>query len=584
MLFSFILITFFFVLFSYPSLAVSDFTINENIEYLLTAFGQATVTHQVDIINNYSQIYPREYQLQIRGIPITDLSATDSQGNILVSSVTNEDNTSIQLKFNQAKVGQNQTTSFKLIYRIPDLAKHKGKTWEINLPESVNNSSGESQISLITPTDFGALSFSSLPAKFQDGLTQNTTTIHSSSRRKILLIFGNYQLFNFRLTYFLQNSDSQKISSEIAIIPDTYSQSVYYQSINPTPQSIRVDTDGNWLAKYQLDPGQSLNITATGQIKTGLHLPNSISNPNDYLLDQEFWPVSDSQIQSIADTLTNARSIYDYVVNHLNYNYDRLNSSGRLGAISALIDPNNSLCTEFTDLFVTLARAKSIPAREIEGFAYSNNPKIKPVSLQNDVLHAWPEYYDAATHSWKAIDPTWAKTTNGIDYFNDLDLNHIVFVTHGQNSSQPLPPGSYKENNQEKTIFIDFATEEIQNETSFPSLSFQKNNLLIQNHSPNSLKALTLSIPLLSYSQTLDSILPYSSSTISLPSVSFWQSLLPRYQKINITLEQADGESNTQTLNYPRHFIDLGISIVVALIILSISGIIITSQHHEKNS
>ncbi|NCC70435.1 hypothetical protein EOM09_02540, partial [bacterium] len=41
--------------------------------------------------------------------------------------------------------------------------------------------------------------------------------------------------------------------------------------------------------------------------------------------------------------------------------------------------PNSSICTDFTDLFITLARAKGIPAREVQGFAYTNNSKIKPI-------------------------------------------------------------------------------------------------------------------------------------------------------------------------------------------------------------
>jgi len=571
-------------LFPHPSYALSDFTINENIEYLLTLSGQATVTHQINITNNYSQIYPKEYQIQIQGLPLSDLSATDEQGNILDSFTTQNDTSTIKLKFNQPKVGKNQTTSFKLLYRISELAKHKGKTWEISLPQSVDTSLNNSQVTLKTPSEFGSLSFASIPAKFEDNLTQNTTTFQNNSHAKILVILGNYQLFNFKLNYYLKNSDNKSVTVEIALIPDTYSQSVFYQSISPAPLGIRIDPDGNWLAKYQLAANQELNITADGQVKTGLHLPNKIENPDSYLQTQEFWPVSDPQIQEVAQNLTTPRSIYDYVVNTLNYNYDRLNSSGRLGAISALIDPNNSLCTEFTDLFVTLTRAKGVPAREIEGFAYSNNPKIKPVSLQNDILHAWPEYYDSATKSWKAIDPTWGKTTNGIDYFDDLDLNHITFVTHGLDSQKPLPPGSYKSDPNTKSIYIDFASEEIKSSTTLPLISFQKNRLFLQNHTPNSQKNLTLSSAQLSYNQNIDNILPYSSIYITLPKISFWQSLSSDHQKITLTLKNGDDQISTQTLNYPPHFINLGIIIIAGLIILTISGIIITSLTHEKNS
>lgn len=574
----------FLFLFSIPSYAANDFSINENIEYLVNSSGQASVTHQINITNNFSQIYPKEYQIQIQGLPLSDLSATDEQGNILSSFSVQDDTSVIKLKFNQAKVGKNQTTTFKLIYHISELAKNKGKTWEISLPQSVDNSLNDSQVTIKIPPEFGNLSFASIPTKFEDGLTQNTISFQNNSHSKILIILGNYQLFNFKLNYYLKNSSNNPIISEIALIPDTYSQSVFYQSISPSPLDIRIDPDGNWLAKYQLEANQELNITASGQIKTGLHSPSPISNFDNYLQNQTFWPVSDSQIQDIAQNLNTPRSIYNFVVKTLNYNYERINSSGRLGAIAALIDPNNSLCTEFTDLFVTLARAKGIPAREIEGYAYSNNPKIKPVSLQNDVLHAWPEYYDTQQKTWKAVDPTWEKTTNGIDYFDDLDLNHITFVIHGLDSQNPLPPGSYKNDSLEKSVFIDLANEEIKTETILPTISFQKDKLILQNTTPNSQKNLLLTANNLSFSQKIDNILPYSSTIISLPKISFWQSLFPKFQKITFTLENSDQLLSTQTINYPPHFINLIISITASLIILATSGIIITRHTHEKNS
>lgn len=573
-----------FFLFKTPTFAVSDFSIDENIEYLLGSSGQATVTHQINITNNFSQIYPKEYQIQIQGLPLSDLSATDSLGNILTSFTSQNDSSQIKLKFNEPKVGKNQITTFKLIYRIPELAKHKGKTWEISLPQLTDSSLNNTHIVLKTPSDFGSLSFASVPVKFEDGLNQNTISLQNDSHAKILIILGNYQLFDFKLNYHLKNTSSSTVVSEIAIIPDTYSQSVYYQAISPSPMGIRVDQDGNWLAKYQLKSQEEINIIADGQVKTGLHLPSQISNFDNYLSDQIYWPVSDPKILEVAKNLSNPRSVYDYVVSTLNYNYDRLNSPGRLGALAAIDNPNNSLCTEFTDLFVTLTRAKGIPAREIEGFAYSNNPKIKPVNLQNDILHAWPEYYDSKTNSWKAIDPTWAKTTNGIDYFNDLDLNHITFVTHGIDSENPPPPGSYRNEANERSIFIDFATEEIKTVTALPLITFKNNSLLLHNYTPNSQKNLMISSSNLSLNQEIDYILPYSSKEITIPKMSFWKSLSSDHQKITFVLKNNDEQISTQTINYPPHFINLGMIIIVGLIILTISGIIITSLTHEKNT
>jgi hypothetical protein len=110
---------------------------------------------------------------------------------------------------------------------------------------------------------------------------------------------------------------------------------------------------------------------------------------------------------------------------------------------------------EYTDLFIAIARAAKIPAREINGYAYSDNPKIKPLSLVSDVLHAWPEYWDSGKKVWVAIDPTWQDTTGGADFFNKLDLRHFTFVIHGVDPQKPYPPGSYKLGaNPQKDVFV----------------------------------------------------------------------------------------------------------------------------------
>jgi hypothetical protein len=96
-------------------------------------------------------------------------------------------------------------------------------------------------------------------------------------------------------------------------------------------------------------------------------------------------------------------------------------------------------------------------AREINGFAYTQNPKEKPLSLVKDVLHSWPEYYDYDLETWVMIDPTWGSTTGGVDFFTKLDLRHFTFVNHGQSPYQPYPPGSYKLGpNPQKDVFVNF--------------------------------------------------------------------------------------------------------------------------------
>ncbi len=580
----FLFLIFLSLLFPQPLLANDNYSIKEIINYNIDHSGQATVNHQIQITNLNSETYLQGYELSISGYQIDKLSASDGTNNILDEFHSDDYHHQIKLKLNHPKVGLNQQNNLNLNYHIKDFAKHKGKTWEIVVPQISDNSSSEINIS--TPDSFGPLSFASIPVTFKNESSQNliSFTQHPNTKTN-LIILGNYQLFDFKLRYFLKNNHSSPAMAEIAIIPDTHNQAVFYRQIDPPPQNIYPDADGNWLATYQLKAGQELNIIASGQVKTGLNLGSSLANPEPYLRDQTFWPVSDPKLATISQNLSGPKSTYDYVINTLDYNYDRFNSSvGRLGALTAIDDPKNALCTEFTDLFITLARQQKIPAREIQGFAYTNNPKMKPVGDEGDILHAWPEYYDSSKQQWVAIDPTWGKTTEGIDYFDNLDLNHITFVTHGLDSQQPLPPGAYPPLDGSKSIEITFAKEELISQQPLPQVSLKNNQLLLENPTPNIIKGLHLSIPNLNYTHNLDTILPYSTSSLPLPKMSFWKTLSPDYQKIKVILKNSEDRQSNTNLLYLPHFINLGTLIILSLIILTLGGIIITSKKYEKIS
>ena len=62
-------------------------------------------------------------------------------------------------------------------------------------------------------------------------------------------------------------------------------------------------------------------------------------------------------------------------------------------------------CTEFADLYTTIARAAGVPARTVVGLAYqSASPSEEGVFS----LHAWNEV--AIDERWHSVDPTWGQT------------------------------------------------------------------------------------------------------------------------------------------------------------------------------
>ena len=580
-----------FLAFFFPknTFAADEFNTNQITKYQIDAMGNAMVSQQIEITNNFSQIYAKEYEISLSSEDIINIIGTDSGGNIIKNIDKQNGTTKISLVFNQPSIGKNQTTKFNLNYSLPHLASPKGTTWEIILPENQTSHNIEkSDIYITVPTTFGNISFTSV-SPHNVVVLNNQTEIYFKDikNQKVLITFGDYQLFDFKFKYFIQNFTNKTDTFTIALPPETDSQKIVYRSIEPQPLNITIDTDGNYLASYQLNKDQEIDINVNGQAKI-LHsnLNQAIITPNNYIKADTYWETDNPALIDIAIGLQTPKNIYDYVVNRLSYKTTDIDTAIRQGAAASLLNPNSSLCTEFTDLFITLARIKGIPAREVQGFAYSNNIKIKPINLNTDILHAWPQYYDADKQAWVSIDPTWGKTTNGIDYFNDLDPNHFAFVFHGLNSHQPLPPGAYKNNHDAKTVIVEFAKEEL-NTNQIPlkiksaSKFYQPLQITITNPNYHTLSNLNLSINQLNINQTINTIPPLSSVDITIPHISYIKSILPQNYRLAIELKHHSSTVNFKINNH-KYWFHLIILIAATATLIGFVGIILKSHQTKK--
>ncbi|MFA5894484.1 MAG: transglutaminase domain-containing protein [Candidatus Shapirobacteria bacterium] len=565
--------------------ASNEFDVIQNISYEVNLQGDAKVSHDISLTNRISQIYAKEYQIVIHNTNIQSVTGHDKHGNIVKSVVPELDKTTINLQFDQPTIGKDQQNNFFLEYTISKFAQKKGSTWELLFPQFENQiPTAKLNITLSIPGSFGDLSFASIPIQ-NNHLVDNRTIIEfspSSSKSKPLLVFGNNQVFDFKLLYYLKNPDSAPKNMEIPIPPDTNLQTIIYKDFNPKPQSVRIDEDGNWLASFFVNPSLDVEITIEGQAKIHPSIKQPVSiDPSAYTTAQKYWEVDSPDISIISNTLNTPKSIYDYVVSTLTYDYDLINSASRKGGQTAILNPSKSLCTEFTDLFVTLARSAKIPAREIEGFAYSNNPKIKPTNLGADILHAWPEYYDSNTKTWIQVDPTWEKTTNGIDFFKELDLNHITFVIHGKSSENPAPPGAYKKDNLSKTVFVDFASDSLNPQLQSPVIEVENNQLVIRNPNLFALPPTQINLQNLSQEFSTKTLPPLGKETISIPKTSFINSLLSKNSNFKFEISTSDGKV-VKTIINRDHYLNLAITAGVAIFILCIGGIILTTAPKKK--
>jgi len=438
--------------------------------YQVNASGRTLVTQKFNIRNLTPEYFINRYGIIVSSTNLENIKVTDD-GSALepqVSKLTGQ--TSIGITFEEQILGEGKSRELIISYLDSDIANISGKILEINIPALADiDQYDQYQLNLLVPSIFGPVSRIS-PSDFTVKKTGDFDTFHydNLNGQAVSAIFGDKQIFDLKLSYYLSNPNNQNSLTQITLPPETPNQRVHYHLLDPLPNSIKVDADGNFIATYEVPANNAFKVELLAQILLTLQPDQNIVTAPvlpAHLLAQKFWEIDNNQLQEAASKLNTAQDINQFVVDNLDYTEESLDGKFyRLGAATSFLPENRifATCQEFTDLFVTLARIKQIPAKRIVGFAYSNNEELRPISVVGDVLHAWPAFYNQETNNWQEIDPTWQKTTGGIDYFSKFDLNHITFAINGVSSVLPYPAGSYQTDlqAQEKKIFVEFSQNE----------------------------------------------------------------------------------------------------------------------------
>lgn len=453
-----ILLSFFFVS-TFPGtiFAANEFKTDYDVNYDVGVDGVTQVTEKIKLTNLTETYFASTFVLTIGSTALSDITAID-QGGVMETKVDVIGNrTNVNLKFNEQITGINKEQTFTLKYKSSDFAEKLGKVWEVNLPRihegsDVNNFN----LNLSVPLSFGEpISIVPKPKSESDGAGKLIFkfTKEQLANSGVSVTFGSNQVFDFNLKYYLNNNSFLPVVSSISLPMDTNFQDVSILSINPEPLNVTIDTDGNYLAWYQVPKRSGLEILVNGSAKLYINpkkefLKLSKSEITALTKSDKFWEKDSPSIKAVISeifkdsepktTKEKVSLIYQYVVTTLSYSPTKPSDQQRLGALTVLSNTDKAQSQEFTDLFITLVRAAGIPARELDGFAYSKNKNLRPLSLTPNVTAAWPEYFEENT-GWVMVDPTWENTSGGVDYLNKLDLNHLVLNIRGNSSQQPAP-------------------------------------------------------------------------------------------------------------------------------------------------
>lgn len=430
-----------------PCIAAGEFQADYDVQYALSPSGKTIVTQHVTLTNKLPNFYPKQYSLLLDSDKIKSVIAYDDGGVITPTISVKDGKTDIGLSFNVKTIGLGKSFSFSLRYEHNGVAVKNGSIWEIYIPGIANDPDiGTYTVTLAVPPNFGQAAYiSPLPV---GQMTWNKAQMIAGG---VSAAYGSRQYFDVKLTYTLV-SQAMGGRQSIALPPDTAFQKVTLLSLSPKPETVEKDRDGNWLATYDVLPSQTKTVTAHLSIATSLsprpEFHTSTVDTDALTKPLQYWESTNPSIVELSKKYRTPEEIYTYVSHALTYDYSKVSVvSKRLGAVLSLSKPKEAVCVEFTDLFIAIARAAGIPARRVVGYAYTANPKLRPTSIDTDVLHAWPEYYDSEKKLWIPVDPTWAHTTGGADYFTKLDFNHIAFAINGLDSVEPYPAGFYHSTN-----------------------------------------------------------------------------------------------------------------------------------------
>lgn len=480
-----------------------DFQADYNIDYTLDTQNQVMkVKQHISLTNKQANLRASSYSLTLESNSYKNLKAYDSRGNLNFTEKDNNGTPTITFTFNDKVVGLGNKLQWTIEYDSTALLKKNGQMWDVSIPRVKPHDSYDIATytaNLIAPLNLGEVQYMT-PDSSRVSTNQTTRTYTFNKDQimpaGIIAAFGPAQVFEFTLLYHLTNPNIGQASTEIALPPDIPGyQQIVYNSLEPKPVKVRTDADGNALATYYLGPSADLEVTFKGwarimQKQAKLDSQDLISTlPQDlvknYTIKHKYWETDNQTLkQKVAEitdpkksVVDNARAIYKFVTETLNYNTARIDENlARMGAAAAYAEPDNAVCMEFTDLFITMARIAGIPAREIDGYAYTTGKDSQPIyypELGSDILHAWAQIYIPGD-GWVMVDPTWGSTTDGIDFFGKIDLNRVAFAIKGLSSQTPYAAGAYKTNSdQDGDVKVAFSNT---NQQGQPNLELSLNN------------------------------------------------------------------------------------------------------------
>jgi len=347
------------------------------------------------------------------------------------------------------KVYANQTYLLKISFYADDRVKVSGSEKSLRMWTLTDNAYKENvTLTVNIPQGYGLVQYEpSFLVKRQsaEGIQLSGEMLGVSSEEHYYLdvqMADTVVHYNVTYEYTFTNEGSKTENSGEFTVPGSLeweSQEVLHEDCTPPPDSISIDESGNRGYKFvmdPIDPGGQKTITMHVLLRIRLspdydeyysvQLEDIPSNLLQYTTADTYWEVDDPTIISLSKNLTEGeigvinkvRAIHDFVVDNIEYDYEKYEKilSGEETEKYGAITTHNlrmGVCSDYSDLFVTLCRASGIPALVVTGFVYKNDGQFSQAAN----AHGWAEVF-IPEYGWLPVDPTW-------NLFGKLEGRHI---------------------------------------------------------------------------------------------------------------------------------------------------------------
>ena len=445
-----------------PVHAEGEFSYTIDMNYAVNADGTTQVSSTYRITNNTNSRVLASLQINTPTNDVTGISARYADGTNIAMSSADKVNGSlgynyaykgINLRFGDWPSGRGSVQTFIVAYTTSSLTDVKGASRTFYVPSLAEVGTNESyNITVSVPTSFGKMISTGAVPQI-DGTDGDKVRYRFANSRDLMrsftLIFGDSTIYKADFAYPLKNSTNREQTMTVALPPNTPTQKVYINRLDPQPVATRVDADGNILADYKVPARSKITVhtdiaaqvtyqaydLSKGGTKT--EIPNELTKY--YTGATKFWQTDDAQMREKANVAAGQstkvveiiQAMQKLTIDTLSYNNEKIKYNIRQGSYRALRNPENAVCLEYSDLMISLLRSQGIPARMPVGYAYAGS--LKQSKSVADSLHSWVEAYVPGI-GWINLDPTWGEK---YDTFGKSDLDHFTFAIWGRDDASP---------------------------------------------------------------------------------------------------------------------------------------------------